>query len=81
MSKIKNEAYTSSDKAKNKIEMTEAKATPIKPILNVNMKIGSKIKFNIFEITNINTGVLEFPSDCNVSQNTLVKIILNHLAR
>ena len=49
--------------------------------LNVNMKIGSKIKFNIFEITNINTGVLEFPSDCNVSQNTLVKIILNHLAR
>ena len=66
---------------KNKIEMTEAKATPIKPILNVNMKIGSKIKFNIFEITNINTGVLEFPSDCNVSQNTLVKIILNHLAR
>jgi len=32
MSKIKNEAYTSSDKAKNKIEMTEAKATPIKPI-------------------------------------------------
>ncbi len=60
--------------------MTEAKATPIKPILNINMKIESKIKFNIFEITN-NTGVLEFPSDCNVSQNTLVKIILNHLAR
>ena len=61
--------------------MTEAKATPIKPILNINMKIESKIKFNIFEITNINTSVLEFPSDCNVSQNTLVKIILNHLAR
>ena len=60
--------------------MTEAKATPIKPILNINMKIESKIKFNIFEITNINTCVLEFPSDCNVSQNTLVKIILNHLA-
>ena len=61
--------------------MTEAKATPIKPILNINMKIESKIKFNIFEITNINTCVLEFLSDCNVSQNTLVKIILNHLAR
>ena len=43
--------------------MTEAKATPIKPILNINMKIESKIKFNIFEITNINTGVLEFFSE------------------
>ena len=55
-------------------DKTVAYDAPLTPKFKLKIKIGSRIIFKIFdEIINM-VGILEFPSACKVSANTLTKM-------
>ena len=47
---------------------------PLTPKFKLNIKIGSNIIFKIFDNTMNIVGILEFPSDCKVSEKKLTNM-------
>ena len=55
-------------------DKTVAYDAPLTPKFKLNIKIGSNIIFKIFDDTMNIVGILEFPSDCKVSEKKLTNM-------